>query len=106
MENVVPVKEWSAAIRINHWAMAICIFVLIWTGFYIADPYTVVAGETVNKFTMGNMRIIHVLAGVLLTFIFLWRAYLAFFSRFHADWKDFFAWMDIPHTIKQIKFYA
>jgi Ni/Fe-hydrogenase 1 B-type cytochrome subunit len=31
--------------------------------------------------------------------------YLAFFSRFHADWKDFFAWADIKMTIHQIKFY-
>jgi Ni/Fe-hydrogenase 1 B-type cytochrome subunit len=106
MEHIVPKKEWSVAIRINHWAMVLCIFTLIATGFYIADPFTVSAGETTEKFIMGDMRIIHVFCGVLLTFIFIWRAYLAFFSRFHADWKDFFAWMDIEHTIKQIKFYA
>jgi Ni/Fe-hydrogenase 1 B-type cytochrome subunit len=31
---------------------------------------------------------------------------LAFFSKFHADWKDFFAFTDWPNTVKQLKFYA
>jgi Ni/Fe-hydrogenase 1 B-type cytochrome subunit len=93
------------AIRINHWAMAISIFLLIATGFYIADPFVVGKGETVNKFLMGNMRFIHIFFGMVLFFLFLWRIYLAFFSKFHADWKDFFAFMDIKATIKQIKFY-
>lgn len=105
MEKIVAHKEWSVAIRINHWAMAISIFILIATGFYIADPFTVGKGETVNKFLMGDIRFIHILFGMILFFLFLWRVYLAFFSKFHADWKDFFAFMEIKATIKQIKFY-
>jgi Ni/Fe-hydrogenase 1 B-type cytochrome subunit len=105
VEKIVAHKEWSVAIRINHWAMAISIFILIATGFYIADPFTVGAGETVNKFLMGDIRFIHILFGMILFFLFLWRIYLAFFSKFHADWKDFFAFMDIKATIQQIKFY-
>ena len=89
--EIKPVKEWSAAIMINHWAMALSIFVLIVTGFYIADPCTIYQGETVDKFFVGNMRYVHILFGIFLMFIFIWRLYLAFFSRFHADWKDFFA---------------
>ncbi|MEN6467154.1 MAG: Ni/Fe-hydrogenase, b-type cytochrome subunit [Syntrophaceae bacterium] len=106
MEKIVAKKEWSAAIRINHWAMAIAIFVLIATGFYIATPFTVYKGETFDKFFMGDVRFWHILFGVFLTFIFIWRAYLAFFSRFHADWKDFFGFLNIRHTIHQVKFYA
>ncbi len=105
MENIVPKKEWSVAIRYNHWIMAFSIFALIVTGFYIAFPFTLTQGETVSKFFMGNTRGVHVLFGVLLLFLFIWRLYLAVFSRFHADWKDFFAWTDINNTIKQIKFY-
>ena len=106
MEPVVPKKEWSVAIRYNHWIMAFSIFILIATGFYIAMPFTIARGETVNKFLMGNVRFVHILFGTVLVFLFIWRLYLAFFSRFHADWKDFFAWTDIPNTIKQVKFYA
>ena len=91
--------------RLNHWFMALSIFILIVTGFYIADPFTVSKGETVGKFLMGNVRFTHILFGVFLAFLFVWRVYLAFFSRFHADWKDFFAWADIKMTIHQIKFY-
>ncbi len=103
--EIKPVKEWSAAIMINHWAMAISILVLLVTGFYIATPFTIYAGETVNKFFMGNMRYVHIIFGILLMFIFIWRVYLAFFSKFNADWKDFFAWTDFECTWNQLKFY-
>ncbi|MEN6317291.1 MAG: Ni/Fe-hydrogenase, b-type cytochrome subunit [Syntrophaceae bacterium] len=105
MEKIIAHKEWSVAMLINHWAMAISIFVLIATGFYIADPFTVAKGETIYKFLMGDMRYIHILFGIFLTFLFLWRIYLAFFSRFHADWKDFFAFANLKATLKQIRFY-
>lgn len=105
MEKIVAVKEWSVAVRINHWAMAISIFILIATGFYIADPFTVGKGETVDKFLMGDVRFVHILFGMFLVFLFLWRIFLAFFSKFHADWRDFFAWTDIMATYKQIRFY-
>lgn len=106
MDTRQPIKEWSVPIRINHWGMVISIFTLIVTGFYIAGPFTVYEGETVKKFFMGDVRFIHILFGVFLSFIFIWRVYLAFFSKFHADWKDFFAFTDWPNTIKQLKFYA
>jgi Ni/Fe-hydrogenase 1 B-type cytochrome subunit len=105
VETIVSKKEWSVAIRLNHWGTVVAIFILIATGFYIADPFTVNAGETVNKFLMGDVRFWHIFFGVFLVFAFLWRVYLAFFSRFHADWKDFFAWADKKNFIKQIKFY-
>jgi Ni/Fe-hydrogenase 1 B-type cytochrome subunit len=106
MDTRQPIKEWSVPIRINHWGMVISIFILIVTGFYIAGPFTVYEGETVKKFFMGDVRFVHILFGVFLSFIFIWRVYLAFFSKFHADWKDFFAFTDWPNTVKQVKFYA
>ena len=106
MDTRQPIKEWSVPIRINHWGMVISIFILIATGFYIAGPFTVYEGETVKKFFMGDVRFVHILFGVFLSFIFIWRVYLAFFSKFHADWKDFFAFTDWPNTVKQLKFYA
>ncbi len=99
-------KEWSVGLRINHWAMVVSIFVLIFTGFYTALPFTVAPGETTSKFLMGDMRFFHILFGVFLVYIFIWRIYLMFFSRFHADWKDFFAWFDLKNFFQQIKFYT
>ncbi len=105
MEKIISVKEWSLAIRLNHWAMACSIFILIVTGFYIATPFTIGQGETVDKFFMGHVRFVHLLFGVILVFLFIWRIYLALFSRFHADWKDFLAFTNIKNFIHQIKFY-
>jgi len=105
MEKITSVKEWSVPIRINHWAMALSIFILIVTGLYIASPFMITKGETVNKFFMGNTRYIHILFGVILLFLFIWRIYMAFFSRFHADWKDFLAFTNIKNFIHQVKFY-
>ena len=99
------IKEWSASMRINHWAVAVSIFMLIVTGFYIADPFTISAGETGSKFFMGNVRFVHILFGAFLIFLTIWRLYMAFFSRFHADWKDFMAWTDLKAMVEQIKFY-
>ena len=104
-QKYLGIKEWSASMRINHWCVAVSIFVLIVTGFYIADPFTISSGETVDKFFMGNVRFVHILFGTFLIFLSIWRLYLAFFSRFHADWRDFLAWTDIKATIEQIKFY-
>jgi len=91
--------------RINHWAMAISIFILIGTGFLIAYPVTVLKGETWLKFSVGEIRFWHLFFGVSLTFLFIWRLYLAFFSRFRADWKDLLAFLHIRDLIHQIKFY-
>lgn len=103
--HVVPQKHWTVAMRINHWAMAISIFVLIGTGFFIADPVTVQPGETWMKFSVGEIRFWHLFFGVLLTFIFIWRIYLAFFSRYHADWKDLLAFLNFSDLVHQIRFY-
>jgi len=105
MESIVEKKHWSVAIRLNHWAMAISIFVLTGTGFLIAEPFTILGGATTLKSSVGDIRFWHILFGVLLAFLFLWRIYLAFFSTFRADWKDFLAFTNLPHTIRQIRFY-
>ncbi len=105
MEKITPIREWSVAIRFNHWLTAVSIFVLIATGLYIADPFTISSGETVDKFFMGEVRFWHILFGVVLSFLFLWRLYLAFFSRFHADCKDFLACTNGRNLIRQVRFY-
>ena len=106
MDKRVAIKEWSLAMRANHWLMALSIFILIPTGFYIYSPITVLTGETGDKFLMGSMRYVHILFGTILTFVFIWRIYMMFFSRFHADFKDLFAWTDFRNFWTQIKFYA
>jgi len=105
MEKRIPVMEWTVPIRLHHWIMVISIFVLIVTGFYIASPLTISAEETINKHLMGQMRFWHILFGAILTIIFAWRIYMAFFPEFHASWKNFLAGADKENLIKQLKFY-
>ncbi|MDA8123618.1 MAG: Ni/Fe-hydrogenase, b-type cytochrome subunit [Deltaproteobacteria bacterium] len=106
MEKIAPTKEWSAALRWNHWLMALVIVALIPTGVYIAAPFTVYPGDTVNKMFMGEVRFWHILCGVLLGFLSIWRLYLAFFSRFHADWRDFSACLNPKDAFRQACYYA
>jgi Ni/Fe-hydrogenase 1 B-type cytochrome subunit len=106
MEKIAPTKEWSAAMRWNHWLMALTILLLVVTGIYIADPFTVLGGETVDKFLMGDMRFWHILLGVILGVLFIWRIYIAFFSRSHADWRDFSACLNRKNVFQQICYYT
>ena len=66
MEKIRTVqKHWTAAMCINHWSMAICIVILIITGFYIGVPFTIGAGETGQKFLVANVRLSHIFFGFL-----------------------------------------
>jgi Ni/Fe-hydrogenase 1 B-type cytochrome subunit len=105
MEKRTPVIEWSAPVRVHHWLTALCVVVLIITGWYIADPFTVSSGETVGKGFMAETRFYHILFGVILTFLFFWRIYMGFFARFRAGWRNFLAAADWKNLVKQIKFY-
>lgn len=103
MEHIVAEKEWTVALRYNHWLMAAAIFILIVTGFFIAYPHNMTFDEKIAE--MNEMIFWHIITGICLVFLFIWRVYLMFFSRFHADWKDFLAWLNIRNLVKQIKFY-
>ena len=102
----VVVKEWSVAIRILHWTMALTILILIATGFYIARPFVLEAGETVDKFFMGGVRFVHILFGLFLVFAFVWRVYLGFVPAQHASWRNFLAFTEWKNLLTQIKFYT
>jgi hypothetical protein len=73
------------AIRITTMAHGGLISLLVVTGFYIADPFTVPQGRR-QASSDGIRALCPLWPGVILTFVFFWRVYLAFFSTFHADW--------------------
>lgn len=98
-------KEWWLSIRLIHWSVVLSVFTLLATGFYIAQPLSINAGATADKFWMGYIRVFHVGVGVVLTFLMTWRAYLGLFAEFHARWLDLLAWTDIKNLLAQLKFY-
>ncbi len=105
MESINPKKEWSVAIRVNHWLTALSIFALIATGLYIASPFTVPQGETLYKYAMGNVRTAISSGASCCASSLSGGSIWPFFPAFHADWRDFLAWTNWPNTLKQIRFY-
>ncbi len=97
-------------IRVLHWLTFIAIVVLIFTGFYIADPFwfthTPGTREAYDTFSMANVRFIHFISAYVFIFAIILRLYYAFFSRFDADWKEFmFRWLNVKEWIATLKNY-
>ena len=73
--NFTWVYLWSAPIRAMHWLAALCIIVLIVTGFYIGSPYFVTSGEASAHFLMGRVRFIHFFAAAVIVMTGIVRVY-------------------------------
>lgn len=93
--------EWNWGYRIDHWVRVFVLIVLTVSGFYLQSPW----GETSGPYTpnqwpmMAWMRFAHFVAAYLLILGLVVRVYLAFNSKFDADWRDFGIWRnlrDIP----------
>ena len=90
---------WQWPIRAMHWVAAVCIVVLVVTGFMIARPWFMTGGEASSHFLMGKTRLVHFLAAGVLVATALVRFYWMFagnqFERLGAlfpvrprDWKN------------------
>ena len=69
---------FEAPVRIWHWLHAISIVVLAATGYLIANPLPSIGGEASQHFLMGNLRMIHFIAGYVFGIGFLVRIYWGF----------------------------
>jgi Ni/Fe-hydrogenase 1 B-type cytochrome subunit len=76
--NFTWVYLWGAPIRAMHWIAAVCITVLIVTGFYIGRPYFMTSGEASAHFLMGRVRFIHFTAAAVLVMTGIVRFYWLF----------------------------
>jgi Ni/Fe-hydrogenase 1 B-type cytochrome subunit len=76
--NFTWVYLWGAPIRAMHWIAAICIALLIVTGFYIGRPYFMTSGEASAHFLMGRVRFIHFTAAAVLVMTGIVRVYWLF----------------------------
>ncbi len=69
---------FSPWLRMFHWTMVVCIFLLIWTGVYIGNPwFTNMFGldEVFGVMSMRTIRRIHIFAGFVLTAVLVFRVY-------------------------------
>ena len=72
------VYVYQLPLRIWHWAMVICVSVLIVTGYIIGKPWLSVTGEPVHTFYMGYTRLAHFSAAFVLILLTLFRILFAF----------------------------
>lgn len=81
-----PIREWNWAYIADHWVRVVAMLLLIFTGFYIHTPF--MAGGPESSI-MATMRFLHFVAAYAFIIGLAIRVYMAFKSRFDADWKDF-----------------
>jgi len=81
VEGSTPARAvyvFEMPVRIWHWLHAISIVVLAITGYLIANPLPAIGGEASEHFLMGNLRMIHFIAGYVFGIGFAVRIYWAF----------------------------
>lgn len=80
-----PVYVYELPIRIWHWLIVIDIAVLSITGWQIGDPsWPLMVGEPFDHFLMGDIRLVHFIAGYVLALAMIVRVYWAFVGNQYA----------------------
>ena len=69
-----PLYVWEAPVRIWHWAMAVCMAVMIVTGFLIGAPLVANLGDTWATYDFAYIRLAHFAAGMILLYGHLYLA--------------------------------
>ncbi len=88
VERVERVYVWDALVRTTHWAIALSIFLLSFTGLYIGRPFLIVdpAG---GRFVMGTIKAIHSWTAIVFALAVLARIVWMFRGRSFARWTEF-----------------
>jgi Ni/Fe-hydrogenase 1 B-type cytochrome subunit len=103
------VYVFEAPVRIWHWVPALSIVVLAVTGYLIANPLPSIGGEASDSFLMGNLRLVHFIAGYVFAIGLVVRIYwglvgnhysreLLYLPIWRRDW-----WRDL---YEEAKYYA
>ena len=90
---------WEFPVRLYHWVNAICVLLLIVTGYIIGKPVGLFhSTEAYQQYTFGIIRFTHFVAAFIFFFNFLFRIYWGFVGNIYADWRNF-----IPHSREQFR---
>ena len=104
--NFKRVYVWELPVRIFQWLNVLALFVLIITGFIIANPPALLSSaEATNLHTFGIVRFIHFTAAYLFFFVMILRVYWAFVGNRFASWRAFWPftkknWNNFGHVMK------
>ncbi len=84
------VYVWQVPVRLYHWLNAICVLVLIVTGFLIGKPLAIIySTEAYQQYWFGTVRFIHFVTAFIFFFNFLIRIYWGFVGNKYARWNNF-----------------
>src|SRR5689334_25267217 len=75
---------WQLPVRVTHWVNGLAIFVLFFTGLFIASPVLTPQGEAYRHFWMGRWRELHLLFGFILMLASVTRVYWFFTGNNYA----------------------
>lgn len=82
--GTMSVYVYQTPIRVWHWSITICIFVLALTGYFIGAPPPSTPGEASDWFLFGYVRGAHFIAAALFTIAMIARTYWAIVGNVHA----------------------
>ena len=84
------VYVWEFPVRAYHWVNALCVLVLVGTGYLIGAPLAIeYAEEAYRQYWFGTVRMLHFVAAFVFFFNFLVRIYLGFAGNRYARWYNF-----------------
>lgn len=84
------VYVWELPVRIYHWVNAICIVLLVATGYLIGNPQAIFnAAEAYQQNWFGIIRFTHFAASYIFLFNFIFRIYWSFVGNKYARWERF-----------------
>jgi Ni/Fe-hydrogenase 1 B-type cytochrome subunit len=84
------VYVWEFPVRLFHWVNALCITLLVATGYLIGDPRTISqSNEAYQQYWFAGVRFVHFASAYICLFNFLARVYWAFAGNRWARWHTF-----------------
>lgn len=100
---------WHWPVRAMHWVAAVCVIVLVVTGFYIGGPYFLTSGQASDHFLMGTVRFVHFAAAGVLVATAILRVYWLFMGNRYERWKALFPvkkedWVNMMRIVKKYLF--
>lgn len=104
--NFKRVYVWELPVRIFHWLNVLALFVLVVTGFIIANPPAILSSaEATNLHSFGIVRFLHFTAAYIFLFVLILRVYWSFMGNRFASWRAFWPftkknWNNFWHVMK------
>ncbi len=103
---------YEAPLRLWHWVNALCIVVLVITGYLIGKPLPSITGEASYHYLFGYIRMAHFIAGQILAVFMIYRIFWAFVGNSRSRqiflpplWSGRW-WKELWHEIRYYTFFT